>query len=171
MKQKIIILLLLIGSTSCSSQTKDYPKDILGCWKMIDIRYEVKSNYPYIDALADSLNAIDSKESLETGGWIKFLEGNILQSFNNNGRQRGLDNYYKIDRDSLFAQNSIRDDDKKTSKMVIKDDTLYLEANVPRVFTNVLDYLKWDMRQEIPYDVNIKESMRYTIFARIPDCD
>ncbi|MDH6309490.1 hypothetical protein M2448_002427, partial [Dysgonomonas sp. PF1-14] len=149
----------------------DYPKDILGCWKMVDIRYEVKSNYPYIDALADSLNVIDSKESLETGGWIKFLEGNILQSFNNNGRQRGLDNYYRIDGDSFFAQNSIRDDDKQTSKMIIRNDTLFLEASIPEAFDDFLLDLRFDIKQEAPDDIKLEKWIRYTTFIRVPDCD
>ncbi|MDH6309487.1 hypothetical protein M2451_003831 [Dysgonomonas sp. PFB1-18] len=171
MKQKIIILLLLIGSTSCSSQTKDYPKDILGCWKMIDIRYEVKSNYPYIDALADSLNAIESKESLERGGWSKFLEGNIVQSLEENGKQQGFDNYYRIAGDSLFFQSSIRDDDKLTSKMIIRNDTLFLEASLPRKFRSRIYDIKWNLEKVIPDDIKLEKMIRYTTFIRVPDCD
>ncbi|MDH6309488.1 hypothetical protein M2451_003830 [Dysgonomonas sp. PFB1-18] len=171
MKQKIIILLLLIGSTSCSSQTKDYPKDILGCWKVIDTQYDIKSNYPHIDAIADSIYAIKSKERLERGGWSKFLEGNVQQSFGKDDKQLGFDNYYRVDGETLFAQSSVRDDDKQISKMIIRNDTLFLEASIPEAFDDFLLDLRFDIKQEAPDDIKLEKWIRYTTFIRVPDCD
>ncbi|MDH6309485.1 hypothetical protein M2451_003833 [Dysgonomonas sp. PFB1-18] len=171
MKQKIIILLLLIGSTSCSSQTKDYSKEILGCWKIIDTQYEIKSNYPHIDAIADSIYMRIRKENLERGGWIKFLEGNILQSFEENGKQEGFDNYYRVDGGSLFVQNSIRDDDKLMLKLIIRNDTLFMEANLPVLFTKTIYDIEWILEQDLPDDIKPEKMIRYTTFIRVPDCD
>lgn len=179
MKKNILLLLILIGFVSCSNgqnrnnldETKNLSKDIIGCWKVCDVRYEVKSN----SILFDSLFLVNRKKFVDEAKkkiYIsKFFIDGMVKDFQSDGTPFGYDEYYVIKGDSLITHNNIRYDSRSASKISIKNDTLHLETSVFKELDKVYTDLKWGGEVEIPDNITIEVAKKYATFIRIRDCD
>jgi hypothetical protein len=180
--RNIFILFLFVLFSSCSnSQTKniskdssetngiDYSKEILGCWKFYDAKYEIESNYSFIDSLllVDKQNLIDEikKNSFVT----KFFK-NMMNEYDKNGIPDENPATYYIQNDSIFIRGTFRQD-KSSGKISIINDTLYLQENASKEFKKFLLDLKWDYKMDIPKDIKLEKMIRHAILIRVQNCD
>jgi len=171
MKKYILILLTFICLVSCSNgQNKkdvDYSTEIMGCWRMVDMYYEVKSNYPEIDSLVlkDAQEFIERVKS--TSNTTKFFEDLVID-FDENGKPSKNPAVYFLKEDSLYTRGTFRQDES-SARITIKNDTLYLEMDSYREFKKVLR--KQKKNREIPKDIKLEKMIRHAIAVRVGDCD
>lgn len=171
MQQQVLIFFLFIFFTACNGQTKksiDYSNHILGCWKAVEMYYEVKSNYSQIDSMILENRKGSAEKRIHKDHIISILKG-IINEYHEGKPDNNPSNYY-LKGDSLFMQGTLRPDRSK-GKMNIVNDTLFFELIASTEFQNLVSRLEWDHKIIPPKDLKLEKMVRHVTFIRVHDCD
>lgn len=147
--------------------TDDYTTEILGCWKPVEMHYEVKSNYPAIDSMVLNDRKKSAGEKMGKRHIINIAKGTISQN-DENGVDENPTTYY-LKGDSLFMESYVRRD-KSKAKIRIVNDSLYLDLNILREFSYFVDNMEWHYKVVPPEDLKLEKMTRHVVLVRVPDC-
>jgi len=174
MKRNAIILFVLLVVISCgkgeirkqTESVNDYSKEIIGCWKVVDMQFELKSNYPKIDSILEDIRNPFAGGDINEFYTMKFFNG--FGKYYEEEETEGFSGFrYKIENNRLYMGDS----DFEYFDLSFNNDTLLLITDYRDFFEGIVGKLKWDYKVDVPKDIKPKKLLRYVTCIRIEDCD
>jgi len=160
MKRNAIILFMLLAVISCGNgqakkqteSVKDYSREIIGCWKMVDKQFKLESNYPTVDSIVGKMKDSFTRGEIKNPYIIKFFNG-FGKYYEEESESDGHSDFrYKIENNRLYMGDS----DFEYFDLSFYDDTLLLISDYRDFFGDIVSDLKWDYKEDCQKILNLR---------------